>query len=53
LQTKIGAEMAYDRENILSIEFPGEYDIGGVMITTFLGQGNQLNHLIINGSERF
>ena len=53
LQTDIGTEMAYDRGNILSIDFPGEYDIGGVLITTFLGKGDKLNHLIISESEKF
>lgn len=53
LQTHIGSEMAYDRGNILSIDFPGEYDIGGVIINTFLGNGDKLNHLIINGEEKF
>ncbi|MDR0369535.1 MAG: hypothetical protein LBH96_03320 [Candidatus Peribacteria bacterium] len=53
LQAHIGAEMAYDRGNILSIDFPGEYDIGGVIINTFLGNGEKLNHLIVDGEEKF
>jgi hypothetical protein len=35
LQAMIGEEMAYDRGNLLSIDFPGEYDIGGSLINVY------------------
>ena len=42
----IGKEMAYDRGDLLSIDFPGEYDIGGAFIKTFVGKWDKLNFLI-------
>jgi hypothetical protein len=43
-----GEEMAYDRGNLLSIDFPGEYDIGGALINVYSGINGKLNYLIIN-----
>ncbi len=42
----IWEEMAYDRWNLLSIDFPGEYDIGWAFIKVYAGNGNKLNFLI-------
>ena len=53
LQSMIGGEMAYDRGNLLSIEFPGEYDIGGTLISTYVGNGDKLNYVIIDDEQRF
>ena len=39
-------EMAYDRGNLLSIDFPGEYDIGWALIKVFAWNWNKLNFLI-------
>ena len=38
--------MAYDRGNLLSIDFPGEYDIGWALIKVFAWNWNKLNFLI-------
>jgi hypothetical protein len=48
LQAEVGEEMAYDRGNLLSIDFPGEYDIGGTLINAYVGTNGKLNYLIIN-----
>ena len=42
----IWEEMAYDRWNLLSIDFPGEYDIGWAFIKVYAGNWNKLNFLI-------
>jgi hypothetical protein len=42
----IWEEMAYDRWNLLSIDFPGEYDIGWAFIKVYAGNWNRLNFLI-------
>lgn len=39
-------EMAYDRGNLLSIDFPWEYDIGGAFIKVFAWNWNKLNFLV-------
>ena len=39
-------EMAYDRGNLLSIDFPWEYDIGWAFIKVFVWNWNKLNFLI-------
>ncbi|MDR0282350.1 MAG: hypothetical protein LBI53_03355 [Candidatus Peribacteria bacterium] len=46
LKPLLGEEMAYDRGNILSIDFPGEYDINGFLITAHVGAGEKMNYLI-------
>jgi hypothetical protein len=52
LQAEVGEEMAYDRENLLSINFPGEYDIGGYLINVYLGTNEKLNYLIVKEEEK-
>jgi hypothetical protein len=52
LQATSGEEMAYDRENLLSIDFPGEYDIGGSLINVYKGTNDKLNYLIVNETGR-
>ena len=42
----IWEEMANDRWNLLSIDFPGEYDIGWAFIKVYAGNWNKLNFLI-------
>lgn len=42
----IGEEMAYDRGNLLSIDFPGEYDIWWAFIKVYAWNWNKLNFLI-------
>ena len=42
----IWEEVAYDRWNLLSIDFPGEYDIGLALIKVFAGNGDKLNFLV-------
>lgn len=49
----IGAEMAYDRGGLLSIDFPGEYDISGTIISVFAGNGEKLNYLISHETGKF
>jgi hypothetical protein len=46
LLPKIWEEMAYDRWNLLSIDFPGEYDIGWAFIKVYAWNGNKLNFLV-------
>ena len=42
----IWEEMAYDRGNLLSIDFPGEYDIWWAFIKVYVWNGNKLNFLV-------
>ena len=42
----IWEEMAYDRWNLLSIDFPGEYDIWWAFIKVYAWNWNKLNFLI-------
>lgn len=42
----IWEEMAYDRGNLLSIDFPGEYDIGWAFIKVFAWNWSKLNYLV-------
>lgn len=42
----IWAEMAYDRWNLLSIDFPWEYDIGWAFIKVYAGSWDKLNFLV-------
>lgn len=42
----IGEEMAYDRWNLLSIDFPGEYDIAWAFIKVFVWNRDKLNFLV-------
>ena len=42
----IWEEMAYDRGNLLSIDFPGEYDIWGALIKVFAWTWDKLNFLV-------
>ncbi len=51
LQLTVGAEMAYDRWNLLSIDFPWEYDIDGILISAFVGSWERLNYLITRKGE--
>lgn len=53
LKARIGEEMAYDRGNLLAIDFPGEYDIGGILIHAYVGNGDKLNFLITHDEEKF
>ena len=46
LMSTIWEEMAYDRGNLLSIDFPGEYDISWAFIKVFAWNWNKLNFLI-------
>ena len=46
LMPTIWEEMAYDRGNLLSIDFPGEYDIGWAFIKVYAWNGNKLNFLV-------
>ena len=46
LLPKIWDEMAYDRGNLLSIDFPWEYDIGWALIKVFAWNWDKLNFLI-------
>ena len=46
LMPKIWEEMAYDRWNLLSIDFPGEYDIWWAFIKVFVWNGDKLNFLV-------
>ena len=39
-------EMAYDRGNLLSIDFPGEYDINWAFIKVFAWNWDKLNFLV-------
>ena len=52
LQSAIGEEMAYDRGNLLCIDFPGEYDIGACLINVYAGKNEKLNYLIVNEKEK-
>ena len=46
LMPTIWEEMAYDRWNLLSIDFPGEYDIGWAFIKVYAWNWNKLNFLV-------
>ena len=46
LMPTIWEEMAYDRWNLLSIDFPGEYDIGWAFIKVNAWNWNKLNFLV-------
>ena len=46
LMPVIWEEMAYDRWNLLSIDFPGEYDIGWAFIKVYAWNWNKLNFLV-------
>jgi len=46
LQLVVGEEMAYDRGSLLSLDFPGEYDIDGTLISVFVGNTNRLNYFV-------
>jgi len=46
LMPTIWEEMAYDRWNLLSIDFPGEYDIGWAFIKVYIWNWNKLNFLV-------
>lgn len=46
LMPTIWEEMAYDRWNLLSIDFPGEYDIWWAFIKVYAGSWNKLNFLV-------
>lgn len=46
LLSTVWAEMAYDRWNLLSIDFPWEYDIGGSLIKVYTWNWDKLNFLI-------
>ena len=46
LMPTIWEEMAYDRGNLLSIDFPGEYDIWWALIKVFAWTWDNLNFLI-------
>ena len=46
LLPKTWEEMAYDRGNLLSIDFPGEYDIWWAFITVFAWNWDKLNFLV-------
>lgn len=46
LQLVVGEEMAYDRGNLLSLDFPGEYDIDGTLVSVFEWTGRRLNYLV-------
>ncbi len=52
LMSLMGAEMAYDRSNLATLDFPGEYDIGGLLINVFVGMGNKLNFLVHRGEGK-
>lgn len=53
LLPKIWEEMAYDRWNLLSIDFPGEYDIGGSLIKVFVWNWDKLNFLVTHENLKF
>ena len=46
LMPTIWEEMAYDRWNLLSIDFPGEYDIWWAFIKVYSWNWNKLNFLV-------
>jgi len=46
LMPTIWEEMAYDRWNLLSIDFPWEYDIGWAFIKVYAGNWDKLNFLV-------
>ena len=46
LLSTIWEEMAYDRGNLLSIDFPGEYDIWWALIKVFAWTWDKLNFLV-------
>lgn len=53
LKATIGEEMAYDRGNLLAIDFPWEYDIDGILINAYVGNGDKLNFLVVSEEEKF
>lgn len=49
----IGEAMAYDRWSLLSIDFPGEYDIAWNIIKVFLWKWDKLNFLVFHDKINF
>ena len=41
-----GADMRYEKLDYALVDYPGEYDIRGVVIECFLGANNKLNYVI-------
>ena len=53
LISRIWEEMAYDRGNLLSIDFPGEYDIWWSLIKVFVWNWDKLNFLVTHENVTF
>ena len=46
LALTLGDDMRYDKLDYQLVDYPGEYDIGGIGINCFLWKDNKLNYVI-------
>lgn len=52
LAQTMGADMRYEKLDYNLVDYPGEYDIGGIGIQCFLGADQKLNYIIELPSKR-
>ena len=45
LATTLGEDMRYEKSDCALIDYPGEYDMQGVIIQAFLGADQKLNYI--------
>ncbi|MFZ2151356.1 MAG: hypothetical protein WAZ12_01290 [Candidatus Absconditicoccaceae bacterium] len=53
LALNIGEDMVYTKSEYNIINYPGEYDIGGKIITCLIGKDQKLNYLIFVNGKKF
>ena len=53
LASEVGEDMRYHEGEILIVDYPGEYDIKGWTIKSFVGQNQKLNYLIQGNNKKF
>lgn len=46
LATTLGEDMRYDKLEYSLIDYPGEYDVQGIMIQSFLWSDQKLNYIV-------
>jgi hypothetical protein len=52
LSQTMGDDMRYEKNSASLVDYPGEYDIHGIMIQCFLGADQKLNYIIDLPSKR-
>lgn len=48
----MGEDMRYEKLDYQLIDYPGEYDINGMIIQCFLGADQKLNYVLSTGTKR-